>query len=219
VAWSTDRMFRGATNLAFDRLARDLGFGPPTEILALALAHACYPQAKYGDNGIRDEVVQRLKEFEPRPCDKNIAIMNFSEWEAMGRLSTADVFRNVWGMPADQFFVQFLSMFESNSQPTPVEPCDVSDARLVLEPDSLQQLRGRTSFRVERAEEFEDLGASLVNAQRRSRPSRSGDNHRRPACPRASAGRSDRGSRRSRSRDGRRRCGGSRSSPPTSRPG
>lgn len=68
MGWFGNRMMRGTANRAVKRLEAEFGPGPNAGILAIALGHACYPTTTYGDNGIQDEVVTRLKKFATKPC-------------------------------------------------------------------------------------------------------------------------------------------------------
>jgi hypothetical protein len=106
-----NQMLRGATNRSFERLAMDFGPGPATGMLALALGHACYPTATYGDNAIQDDIIQRLKQYTPRPCDAALACQHVEAWLDKGELSTQSVFLMVWGLPPDDFLGKLLETY------------------------------------------------------------------------------------------------------------
>ena len=63
MGWLGNRLMRGASNRSAQRLTTEFGPGVGTGILALALGHACYPEATYGDNGDQDEIVAGLRSF------------------------------------------------------------------------------------------------------------------------------------------------------------
>lgn len=106
MGWFNNRLMRGATNRAYDRLALEYGTGPASGILALAMGHACYPNATYGDNGPQDEIVKNLKIFELSP-QKN-AYDYVESWMDKNELSTQAAFIAVWGVNQDQFLERFI---------------------------------------------------------------------------------------------------------------
>ncbi len=69
MGWINNRVMRGAKNRAAQRLTAEFGAGPASGTLALAIGHACYPTATYGDKGLHDQIVNRLKKLSIRPCD------------------------------------------------------------------------------------------------------------------------------------------------------
>lgn len=111
--FSCNRMMRGACNRSLERLAAEFGHGPATGTLAIALGHACYPHAKYGDNGFSDMVVGQLKEFSAKPCDARTACGHVEQWLDIGVLSTTGVFQRVWGLDPEQFLERFFEEFAS----------------------------------------------------------------------------------------------------------
>lgn len=115
MGWISNRLMRGASNRANQRLAAEFGVGSATATLALAMGHACYPTAIYGDKGLQDEIVQRLKQFAPRPCDSHTACQHVEAWLDKGMLSTPIAFRNVWGMDPDRFLERFFETFADES--------------------------------------------------------------------------------------------------------
>ena len=106
MGWLDNRLMRGATNRSFNRLAAEFSAGPVMGVLALAMGHACYPKATYGDEGPQDEVVKQLKQYHPRPCDANTASDVVDAWERR-TISTADAFQKVWGVNHDEFLARF----------------------------------------------------------------------------------------------------------------
>jgi hypothetical protein len=101
--------FRGLASRASQRLAAEIGsHGFGTETLAFALAHACYPGARYGDNGPLDYIVSHLKRLKPRPCHYQTAWQHVENWLDRGKVSTHEVFMKVWGMDPDRFVATFL---------------------------------------------------------------------------------------------------------------
>jgi glucan phosphorylase len=110
-----NRMLRGASNRSNQRLASEFGSGVATAALALAMGHACYPTATYGDNAMQDEFVQKLKQFTPRPCDAKTACQHVESWLDKGTLSTANAFLKVWGLGPDEFVAKFLESLDDES--------------------------------------------------------------------------------------------------------
>lgn len=108
MGWFNNRLMRGASNRAYRRLAAEFGVSPTTGVLALALGHACYPTAIYGDKGLQEYIVQQLKQFALRPCDAQTARKHVEDWLDKGMLSTESVFLNVWGMDPLQFLLRFF---------------------------------------------------------------------------------------------------------------
>ena len=106
---------RGASNRANQLLESEFGNGIATTTLALALGHACYPIAIYGDNGIHDEIVKRLKNISPRPCAEHMACQYVEAWLDKGTLSTLRVFYCVWGMDPYQFLQRAFEAFGEES--------------------------------------------------------------------------------------------------------
>lgn len=118
MGWFENRMMRGATNRAGERLAAEFGMGPATGVLAIALGHACYPDAKYGDNGAQDEIVAVLKRFHVKPSDAGTSCKNIELWLDRNAISTVDVFQRTWGLDPDTFLQQFFEFMDpdDNSQ-------------------------------------------------------------------------------------------------------
>lgn len=101
MGWFGNRLMRGASNRAVDRLVMEIGHGPGTAMLALALGYACYPSASYGDNGPQDEIVALIRTLPLRPCDASTACRLVEQWLDHGTLSTAQVFQCVWNVTPD----------------------------------------------------------------------------------------------------------------------
>lgn len=112
MGWLKNRMMRGAANRAYRRLADEFGVGPATGVLALAIGHACYPDATYGDGGINDEIIRKLRLMAPGPCATTIACRHAEAYLDLGTLSTAEVFRNVWSRTPEEFLHCFFAGFE-----------------------------------------------------------------------------------------------------------
>lgn len=112
MGWINNRLLRGASNRAFGRLAAEYGPGPATGALAVAIGHACYPDAKYGDAGFQDAIIAQLKSFTPRPCDAKQACQHTESWLDRSTFSTVAVFEKIWGMAPDQFLEKFFAGFE-----------------------------------------------------------------------------------------------------------
>jgi len=116
MGWLNNRVMRGASNRANQRLAGEFGPGPATATLALAIGHACYPTAVYGDNGLQDEIVKRLKRFSTRPCDPKTACEHFMAWIDRGEISTESVFLRIWALTPDDFLQRFFESVEAESK-------------------------------------------------------------------------------------------------------
>jgi hypothetical protein len=113
MGWFNNRVMRGASNRSNQRLAAEFGVGPATAVLALAMGHACYPTAVYGDNALQDDIVQRLKRFSPRPCDSKRACELVEAWLDKGTLSTTAVSTSVWGLDPNEFLERFFEQFQA----------------------------------------------------------------------------------------------------------
>ncbi len=112
MGWFGNRLMRGAANRALQRLAAEYGPGPGPGTLAIALGHACYPTATYGDNSDLDDMVTQLKQFATRPCNAQSACKYVEQWLDFGTLTTSDVFQRVWSLDPDTFLVQFFDSME-----------------------------------------------------------------------------------------------------------
>jgi hypothetical protein len=108
MGWLKNRLMRGASNRAHQRLAYEFGAGPGTGTLALAMGYACYPKANYGDRGFHDAIIQQLRQFPSRPCDANSARSHLEAWLDRGVVSTTDVFTHIWGMEPQGFLAKFF---------------------------------------------------------------------------------------------------------------
>lgn len=118
MGWFGDRVMRGASNRSYQRLAEETGlYGPMVGSLALALGHACYPDAMYGDKGVQDQIVQQLKQLKPGPCDPAMARQHVESWLEKGEISTNTVFMLVWGAGPQQFLERLLEAVENAQVP------------------------------------------------------------------------------------------------------
>lgn len=112
MGWFGNRMMRGACNRSNARLAQEFGPNPIAATLALALGHACYPADTYGDKALQDQIIDKLKQFEPRPCGAKDACRHVEDWLDKGTISTDAVFRNVWGLAPQEFLDRFFATLE-----------------------------------------------------------------------------------------------------------
>lgn len=113
--WLSNRRMRDASNRSLPRLIGEFGTSPATAILALAMGHACYPTAAYGDDGMQDEIVHQLKQFSRRPCEAKTARQFVKAWLDMGTLSTAAAFSGIWGLEPAPFLDKFFEQFDSGA--------------------------------------------------------------------------------------------------------
>jgi hypothetical protein len=112
MGWLANRALCGACNRSSRRLATEFGVGAKSGTLAIALGHACYPTAIYGDKALHDQIIEKLKQFEPRPCSAADACRHVENWLDKGIISTEDVFRNVWGLDPQEFIARFVATFD-----------------------------------------------------------------------------------------------------------
>ncbi len=108
IIFGTQGLLRGASNRSYEKLACQFGPGIGTGILASALAHACYPSATNGDNGIADKIIKHLKQLSPGPCDSKMACQHVMRWLDKDELSTQQVFVLVWGIGPNEFAKRFM---------------------------------------------------------------------------------------------------------------
>lgn len=103
MGWIKNQMMRGVTNRGSQRLAAEFGAGPATGVLALSLAHACYPDAKYGDNGPNDAIIQQIKRGPMVPCNAQEACKAVEQWIDHRSITTNQVFQLIWSKTSDDF--------------------------------------------------------------------------------------------------------------------
>lgn len=104
----SNRLMRGACNRSYQRLAAEFGAGPASMLLAVALGHACYPKAFYGDKAFQDEIVHWLNRRFMPCCNAQTACGHVEQWLDVGTLSTESVFRRVWGLGPNEFIEGFM---------------------------------------------------------------------------------------------------------------
>jgi hypothetical protein len=78
----------------------------------MALSHACYPTAVFGDDGVCDGILQQLNQFTPRPCNVQSALQHVDAWLDDDTVSIDTVFHNVWGMDLLQFIEQLCDQLD-----------------------------------------------------------------------------------------------------------
>ena len=112
MGWINNRMLRVAANRSHQRIARNVDGSPATAALALAMGHACYPNAMYGDHALQEEILIHLKHLSPRSCNAKLACKHVEAWLDSDTLSTSAAFNSVWGMSPDVLLDTLLNSFE-----------------------------------------------------------------------------------------------------------
>jgi hypothetical protein len=111
LGWFADQAFRGLANRSTAKLSRHLGTGVGTEILAIALAYACYPT---GTCSVPQghKAIEAIKKSQYRPRSAKEASSLVESWLDHDNVSAIDVFELVWGVDVDTFTRSIIEEFQ-----------------------------------------------------------------------------------------------------------
>ena len=107
ITWVGSGKFRTTTDRAVKRFVEESYDDAIAKTLALAVAHACYPSACYGDGGNMDAMLKKIGGLASTPCDPKTALMFTGQWEKRS-IASDELFERVWGFTIDAFIVALV---------------------------------------------------------------------------------------------------------------
>ena len=105
--WLDNRRMRNLTSRVAIRLEKEFNEEEIANTLALAIGHACYPDAVFGDRGAMDKMLRQIRAMTSTPCDSSTATQKLTDWENQ-EIKTQQLFEQVWGMTTQDFIVRIV---------------------------------------------------------------------------------------------------------------